>query len=199
MWLDRNVGQPLLKRWCKLCLQSWGDLELIQALSFLASHPQDRTAGKEAKLPSFPEISLAPKQAQAVLTHSTAYIRYWAVAACRCGLKSLCSDLPTTVPRVCTREKLPHVHSPHCGQGRTTIFLWAAGCSCCCANTNSLSFSFSLPYFRFHLGGFTITGMDFCSPPTPPYPLLNVHMLTLLFPLGFLFAFVLPWRETLEG
>lgn len=63
-----------------------------------------------------------------------------------------------------------------------------------------LSLSLSLSHFWFHLGGFTITGMDFCSPrPPPPFPPFNGHTLTPLFPLGFLFDFFLSWRETLEG
>jgi len=63
----------------------------------------------------------------------------------------------------------------------------------------SLSLSFSLSHFWFCLGGFTITGMDFCFPPVPSPSPPNGCMLILLFPLRFLFAFVPPWRETLEG
>lgn len=62
----------------------------------------------------------------------------------------------------------------------------------------SLSLSPPFSHFWFHLGGFTITGMDFYSSPVPLFLSLTGHMLTLLFPLGFLFIFVLSWRQTLE-
>lgn len=145
--------------------------------------------GREAKLPSFPKAPTAPGQTCTVFTPSTAYMGHQGVAACRCGLKSLCSGVPT-LSLGCVLGSSPHVHS---GAGKDHHV-------CVDVQMLILVFSLSLPFshFWFHLGGFTITGMDFYSSPVPLFLSLHGHILIPLFPLGFLFAFVLSWRETLE-
>jgi len=153
------------------------------------------------KPPSFPKAPPAPGQAYTVFTHSPAHMRYWWGGSLQIGVEKPVFRSPLTTPGVHVREQ-PPMSSPQ---------LWGReGLPCPCrlqgvrvAVPMLILFSLSLPpslsYFWFHLGGFTITGMDLCSPLPPPFPPLNGHMLTLLFPLGFLFAFVLSWRETLEG
>lgn len=86
-------------------------------------------------------------------------------------MKSLCSGLPALSLGRVSGSSPPCPQSLAMGRGRTTTSLRDAGCPCCCADANPLSLSLSLSHFWFHLGGFTITGMDFCSP-RPPLSLL---------------------------
>lgn len=104
------------------------------------------------------------------------------VAACRCGLKSLCSGLPALSLGLRVHTGAGKDHHVYVDV-QTLILIY------------SLSLSFPFSHFWFHLGGFTITGMDFYSSPVPLFLSLNGYILTPLFPLGFLFAFC----SVLEG
>lgn len=66
--------------------------------------------GRKAKPPSFPKASTAPRQTCTVFTPSTAYMGHQGVAACKCGLKSLCSGVPT-LSLGCVLGSSPHIRS----------------------------------------------------------------------------------------
>lgn len=92
LWLDRKADQSFLKRQYSLCLLSWGDLEPKQPLYFLAGHLQDKAAGEGSKATLiFPTAPTAPAQTLPLPQH---IFGHQGVAACRCGLKSLCSGPP---------------------------------------------------------------------------------------------------------
>lgn len=118
MWLDRKVGRSFLKRRCKLCLQSWGDLEPTQPLNFFAGHPQHRAAREGSKAALSPRNTPRPRAG----SHWFCPLRsiYWVLGggSLQVWVEKPVFRSPCTTPGACVGKQPPMSAVPGHGAGK---------------------------------------------------------------------------------